>query len=136
MDLAERECKQEASDEMDAVTKVRPGQLVPGRFRRPLPLHLAPSCPDRQGCLRALVKATVICLLETLFGTCGEGPVDRAQSVSFLALAILKVSFGKLGKSEIYLIWRLRPLPVCKLLSGTNAIRPHSEGAEAASPLT
>lgn len=43
MDLAETECKQETSYEMDAVTKVRPGQLVRGRFRGPLPLHLAPA---------------------------------------------------------------------------------------------
>lgn len=43
----------------------------------------------------ALVKATVICLLESLFGTCGEGLTDMVKSISFLVLAILKVTFGK-----------------------------------------
>lgn len=48
----------------------------------------------------ALVKATVICLLEALFGTCGEELTDMVKSVSFLVLAILKVTFGKSEKFE------------------------------------
>lgn len=46
------------------------------------------------------MKATVICLLDTLFGTCGEGPTDMVKSVSVLVLAILKVTFGKSEKFE------------------------------------
>lgn len=32
---------------------------------------------------KSLVKATVICLLETLFGTCGKGPADMVKCFFF-----------------------------------------------------
>lgn len=83
-------------------TEVRPGHFVPVTFPKPLSLDLAPAVTLTGLGLphRTLVKATVICLLDPPFGTCGEGPTDTVNSVSVLVLAILKVTFGKSEKSE------------------------------------
>lgn len=71
------------------------------------------SYPKRLGLsYRALVKATVICLLETLFGTCGKGPTDTVQSVSFFSPGYSESHIWKIRNLKVYLIWWLCPLPV------------------------
>ena len=88
--VVERACKWEAE----------PGRLVPVRFCRPLPLHSAPAVTLTGGLPVLLGFGESYSYLP--FGNsicpCGSGPTDMLKSVSFFVLAILKVSFGKIGE--------------------------------------
>ena len=103
VDPAERaEVGRKASEETGLLRGGQAGILrAPEVSEAACPASRLCSYPHRPGLsFKALVKATVICLLGTLFGTCGKGPTDMGQSVSFFVLAILNVAFGKSEKSE------------------------------------
>lgn len=64
---------------------------------------------------KALEKTTVICLLETLFGTCGKGPADKIKCF-FFSPGNSGSHFWKNQRNlKVYLIWWLHPLPVLSI---------------------